>query len=153
MTSFAARLVQQAERLGAEFAVRDGRLMCRPRGALPPALRTQIASRKAEVLAYLLGATISKCPTFKADGASETSETPDARSSAGFAGAQVGPVTDTASARSREVDDFAPRRSPCYACGGVDFWALVEVGSWVCALCHEPDHSREQVAWTRVRPP
>jgi hypothetical protein len=35
-------------------------------------------------------------------------------------------------------------------CGGVEFWALVEVGSRLCAKCSELDADESQIMWVRI---
>jgi hypothetical protein len=40
--------------------------------------------------------------------------------------------------------------SGCYACRGTEFWALASLANWVCARCHAPDSSRDQLTWARI---
>mgnify|MGYP001226537924 CR=1 FL=1 len=41
----------------------------------------------------------------------------------------------------------------CYGCRGTEFWALADIGRWICAACHKPDCATERLVWARVRPP
>jgi len=43
------------------------------------------------------------------------------------------------------------RFTVCYCCGGASFWAVARIGNWICATCHQPDGSPDDLVWTRVR--
>jgi hypothetical protein len=49
-------------------------------------------------------------------------------------------------------DDRPGPTAPCYACRGTEFWALADVGRWVCAKCHRPDFEPERLVWAQARP-
>jgi hypothetical protein len=151
MNSSAAALIEQATRYGVVLEVDGKRLVCRPRGGLPPSLKRKLAERKAEILAVLQGDSDAECPKRAVGGTRETRETQGGTGSAGLVGA--------AGRHSRDVSklDATPistvRAAPCYGCGGAEFWAVARVGNWVCAACHEQDDRPAELVWTRVRVP
>ncbi|MCC7014865.1 MAG: hypothetical protein IT454_20045 [Planctomycetes bacterium] len=38
----------------------------------------------------------------------------------------------------------------CCACGGTSFWTLLHLSNWVCAGCHAPDFSLDEIRWLHV---
>lgn len=151
MNSSAAALIEQATRFGVVLQVDGQRLVCRPRGGLPPSLKRKLAERKAEILAVLQGDSDAACPKCALVGTCETSETQRESGSAGFAGAGGPRSRDISKSEATPVDPL--QAAPCYGCGGVEFWAVARIGNWVCAACHEPDDRPAEMLWTRVRAP
>lgn len=153
MSSSVASLVEQAVQCGARLHVENGKIVCTPRGALPPTLRRRLAERKSEVMQWLLGRSDDTCPRTCPTPTCETSDTQDRGNSAGSAGAVEATSKHIATVPAPLTLDARARRAPCFACGSSAYWALAQVGHWVCAGCHEPDGSPDTVVWMHVRPP
>jgi hypothetical protein len=125
------QILADLARLGIEITAVDGRIRCRPAASVPAELRRRASEFKPELLARI-----------ESRGRSQRSQT---------GSEETGRTT-----RSDSRPAIAPYPSVnacCFACGGGDFWALAQVGYWVCGHCHAPDASPEPLIWIRVGDP